>query len=102
MTAKERIAKLVENIPDDASREEVLYRLRLFHNVELGLRDVEMGNVVDDDKLDDLLNDEEKGDDAVVHKVGGRPSRSKKLHRPRQAKGSEQIHQRPEKIRERA
>lgn len=51
MTAKERIVRLVENIPDGASREEVLYRLRLFHNVELGLRDVEEGKFVDHDEL---------------------------------------------------
>jgi predicted transcriptional regulator len=55
MTAKERIVRLVENIPDDASREEVLYRLRLFHSVELGLRDVEEGKFVDDEELFDEL-----------------------------------------------
>lgn len=84
MTAKERIAKLVEIIPDDASREEVLYRLRLFHNVELGLRDIELGNVVDDDDLDELLNDEKQGDDSMVRKVRRRPSRWQMcLHRSR-------------------
>ena len=87
-TAKERIVKMIENIPENASREEVLYRLRLFHSVELGLRDAEDGKLIDHDELfDELL-----GDVVLDSKSKQRPSRKKENHRPRQAKSGPQVH----------
>jgi hypothetical protein len=100
MTAKERIVRLVENIPDDASREEVLYRIRLFHSVELGLRDIDMGNVIDDDDLDELLDNEAKGNDPLVKKVRRRPSRGRENHSSRQTKSSPKVREGSKKIRE--
>ena len=103
MTAKDRIAKLVENIPDDASREEVLYRLRLFHSVELGLRDAEEGKLIDHDELfDELLGDEKEGEDPVDHKGKRRSSGSKNNHRPRQAEGGSEVRQKSKGIRQRS
>ena len=57
MTPKERLLRLAEHVPDDASREEIIYRLRLFISIELGERDIEEGRVIDHDELfDKLLN----------------------------------------------
>lgn len=55
MTVKERLVKLTNKIPDDANREEVLRRIKLFYSVEFGLRDVEEGNVIEHDVLFEQL-----------------------------------------------
>jgi predicted transcriptional regulator len=100
MNAKERVVRLVKKIPDDASREEVLRRLRLFYQVELGMRDIEEGNFVDHDEFfDELLSDEEEGFHSLVKNVDKRSARGKENHRPRQAKGRSEVRERPKKVR---
>ena len=100
MTPKERLRKLVENIPDNASREEVLYRLRFFHSVELGCATLIWATCIDDDDLDELLEDEAKGNDSLVEKVSGRFSGGRESHSSRQTKSSPKVRQGSKKIRE--
>jgi len=46
MTAKEKILKMVENLPSDASIEDAMDRLYLLYKVEKGLDQVEQGQTV--------------------------------------------------------
>jgi predicted transcriptional regulator len=49
-TAKEMVYRLLENLPDDASLEEIQYHITVCEKIERGLRDVEAGRVVDQDE----------------------------------------------------
>ena len=51
MTPKDKLLAFVNRFPDAVTRDEVLYRLDLYLNVELGLKDSEEGKVIDHDEL---------------------------------------------------
>jgi predicted transcriptional regulator len=55
-TAKERILKLVEELPDDASSEEIRYRIYVREKVAQGREDVEAGRFVSEAELDRQLS----------------------------------------------
>ena len=46
MTAKEKVLKMVENLPSDASIEQALDQLIMLYKVEKGLSQVEQGQTV--------------------------------------------------------
>lgn len=93
MTPKEKINRLVAKIPDDATLDEVFYRLKLFHAVEVGLRDIEEGRVIDHDTLfDQLLSEDEEGKTPMVGARPSKSSRNKIADRQRQAKNGPGLH----------
>lgn len=46
MTEKERILKLVENLPDDLQTEDVMYALYVKDKIDRGLADADAGRVI--------------------------------------------------------
>jgi hypothetical protein len=44
-TIKEQAHRIVDDLPDDASWEDLIYRLYVRQSIEAGLRDAEAGNV---------------------------------------------------------
>lgn len=50
-TIKETVHQLVDELPDDATWEKVLYTLQVRHDIEAGLSDVEAGRVVTTEQL---------------------------------------------------
>jgi predicted transcriptional regulator len=49
-SAKETVRRLLDNLPDDVSLEDIQYRITVRSRIERGLRDVEAGRVVDQDE----------------------------------------------------
>jgi predicted transcriptional regulator len=49
-TAQEMVYRLLEDLPDDASLEDIQYHIVVCEKLERGLRDVEAGRVVDQDE----------------------------------------------------
>ena len=52
---KARIVQAVEELPEDASLEDALERLLFLHKIEVGLRQVESGDVVSLDEVEARL-----------------------------------------------
>jgi hypothetical protein len=55
-TAKERILKVVEELPDDASSEEIRYQIYVREKVAQGRQDVTAGRFVSEAELDRRLS----------------------------------------------
>ncbi len=50
-TAKEEVRKLLENVPDDATFEDIQYHIYVRQKIERGLKDIEEGNVLTNDQV---------------------------------------------------
>jgi predicted transcriptional regulator len=46
MSSKEAALKLIEQLPDDATLDDIMYALYVRQKIERGLRDIEAGNTV--------------------------------------------------------
>jgi hypothetical protein len=49
-TAKETLRRILDDLPDDASLEDIQYPIYIREKDERGLRDVEAGRVIDQDE----------------------------------------------------
>jgi hypothetical protein len=49
-TAKETVRRLLDDLPDNASLEDIQYHIYVREKIERGLRDVEAGRLVDQDE----------------------------------------------------
>jgi hypothetical protein len=49
-TAKETVRRLLDDLPDNASLEDIQYHIYVREKIERGLRDVEAGRIVDQDE----------------------------------------------------
>jgi len=50
--AKESVRKLLDELPDDASLEDIQYHIYVREKIEQGLRDLEAGRTVDQDEAE--------------------------------------------------
>lgn len=55
MTTKERVRKLLEDLPDDCSIEDVLYHLYVIQSIDRGLADVEAGRTIPHEEVAEQL-----------------------------------------------
>lgn len=51
LTAKDEVRQLLDKLPDDASLEDIQYRIYVIQSVERGLKDLEEGRVVSHDEV---------------------------------------------------
>ena len=51
-TAKQDVRRVLENLPDDASLEDIQYHLYVLQRIERGRRDVEAGRVIPQDEVE--------------------------------------------------
>jgi predicted transcriptional regulator len=51
-TAKEEVRKLLEQIPDDASFEDIQYHIYVCQKIERGLKDIEEGHVLSQEEAE--------------------------------------------------
>jgi len=51
-TAKEEVRKLLDQIPDDASFDDIQYHIYVREKIERGLKDVEEGRVLSQDEIE--------------------------------------------------
>jgi hypothetical protein len=50
-SAKQSAVELMELLPDDVTRDELIYRLRVRQKIEAALADAEAGNLISTDEL---------------------------------------------------
>ena len=55
MTAREKILKALEDLPDDATIEEAMDRLYLLYKIEQGLADVEVGRTISHEEMTERI-----------------------------------------------
>lgn len=51
MTAKETVRQILDELPDDASLEDIQYRMYVHQKVKQGLKDLEEGRVVSHEEV---------------------------------------------------
>jgi predicted transcriptional regulator len=51
-SAKDEVRRILDNISDDASLEDIQYHIYVCEKVERGLRDVQQGRVVDQEEVE--------------------------------------------------
>jgi hypothetical protein len=93
MIDKEKIRDSIERMPDDASFDDALYRLRVLQKIELGLKDIEADRVFDFDEVFDELLDEHTSDADSERRGEGRSARNNGVHRKRRPKNGAGIRQ---------
>jgi predicted transcriptional regulator len=55
MTVREEAEKLVRELPDDATWDDLMYRIYVRQKIEAGLRDAEAGRVVSQEEVERLF-----------------------------------------------
>lgn len=50
-TAKEEVLEILNNVPDDATLEDIQYRIYVRQRIERGLEEVAQGNVIDHEEV---------------------------------------------------
>jgi len=51
-TAKEEVRKMLAQIPDDSSFEDIQYHIYVREKIERGLRDIEEGRILDQEEIE--------------------------------------------------
>ena len=51
-TAKEEVQKMLEQIPDDSSFEDIQYHIYVREKIEHGLKDIEEGHILDQEEIE--------------------------------------------------
>ena len=51
-TAKEEVRRILESLPDDATLEDIQYRIYVRQAITAGLRDVDQGRVVSQEEVE--------------------------------------------------
>jgi predicted transcriptional regulator len=51
-TAKQEVRSLLDQIPDDATFEDIQYHIYVREKIERGLKDVEVGRVVSEEEME--------------------------------------------------
>ena len=55
-TAKEEVRKILEQIPDDSSFEDIQYYIYVREKIERGLEDIEKGRIIDQEEIERRMN----------------------------------------------
>ncbi len=55
-TAKEEVRKMLDQIPDDASFEDIQYHIYVREKIERGLKDIESGNVLSQEEIEQRMS----------------------------------------------
>ena len=55
MTTKERVRRILDDLPDDCSIEDVLYHLYVIQSIDRGLTDVEAGRTIPHEEVAEQL-----------------------------------------------
>ena len=55
-TAKEEVRKMLDQIPDDASFEDIQYHIYVREKIERGLKDVEEGRVLSQEEVEHRMS----------------------------------------------
>jgi|SRR5216684_5892878 len=99
LTTKEKIVDVVLRMPEDASIDDAINRLRLLKAVAEGLQDVEQGRVHDhDDVFNELLNDNAQNSNAMERSGKFRSAPTKETDRSRNTTSISRISQKAKRL----
>ena len=54
-TAKEEVRKMLDQLPDDASFEDIQYHIYVQEKIERGLRDIQEGRVLTQEEIEERM-----------------------------------------------
>jgi hypothetical protein len=92
LLTKEKILDVIQRMPDDATVDDAISRLKLLKGVAKGLRDVEEGRIYDDDDVfDELLNDHAQHSNRVERAGKNGSPKAKASDRKDRAKGRRRV-----------
>ena len=92
LTTKKKIVDVIQRMPEDATIDDAINRLRLLKAVAEGLQDVEQGRIHEhDDVFNELLNDNAQNSNQVERSSKIRTARTKGTDRNRSTKNSSGI-----------
>jgi hypothetical protein len=57
MLLKKQIIEAIENMPNESSTEDLIERIIFIQKIEQGITDVQQNNVVNEDKIDYLIDE---------------------------------------------
>lgn len=57
MLLKKQIIEAIENMPNESSTEDVIERIIFIQKIEQGITDVQQNNVVNEDRIDYLIDE---------------------------------------------
>jgi hypothetical protein len=57
MLLKKQIIEAIENMPNESSKEVLIERIIFIQKIEQGITDVQQNNVVNEDKIDYLIDE---------------------------------------------
>ena len=55
-TAKEEVRKMLEQLPDDASFEDIQYHIYVREKIERGLKDIQEGRVLSQEEVEERMS----------------------------------------------
>ena len=55
-TAKEEVRKMLDQLPDDASFEDIQYHIYVREKIELGLKDIQEGRVLSQEDVEERMS----------------------------------------------
>jgi predicted transcriptional regulator len=55
-TAKEAVRKILEQVPDDASYEDIQYHIYVREKIERGVKDIEEGRVISQEEAEQRMS----------------------------------------------
>lgn len=55
-TAKEKVRKILEQVPDDASYEDIQYHIYVREKIESGMKDIEEGRVISQEEAEQRMS----------------------------------------------
>jgi ABC-type methionine transport system ATPase subunit len=100
MTTKEQVLELVGKLADNATMAEILYELEVLRKINIGLEQIERGEVFDHDEVfEELLRDNEENQDHLVRAGKGRSRSNKEIYQSRRPQKSQGIHKAHERTR---
>src|SRR5947209_3104494 len=83
LTRKEQILRMIQKLPDDVTYDRVIYHLDVMKSIEIGLEQIERGEVIDHDELVQKWKDEGWLDEGEPASSGpGRPPKKSKKPLP--------------------
>jgi hypothetical protein len=101
MTRKKQIVRLVNRLDDDVSFDQVIYHLTVMRDIEVGMEQIQRGEVIDHDEVfDKLLAEDGQEKAGLVRPRQRQPQGDKAPHRAAIAKNGPGVRQTPKKPRE--
>ncbi|MFO0968211.1 MAG: hypothetical protein U0793_21860 [Gemmataceae bacterium] len=93
MTRKRQIIDMIQRLDDDVSYDRVMYHLAVMKGIEIGLEQVERGEVIEHEEVFRQLEEEWRESDLFGHpkrrKTSGKSGTTSRKTRPAQPKRSQ-------------